>query len=283
MKTMMHNIRYVGLAGEINFSKEPYMYQDTDLFNYNLEYDINYFPSGRGGKVKRFKQWPQVSTLTLGVINRVDVRELVADLERHFQVDINAKKPAKLYVNGSYTECYIVSSVKTFFNRFKGINFVTFDILRENPVWITEEEFVYQKTENDEETTEERALRIPTLVPFWITQEKGLRYLSNNSIGDTFVKITIFGPINNPTLYIGSNTYRVYEELLENERIEIDQRNKTIIKITSKGDRVNVFHLRDKEHSVFKPISERENIITQNDDFSYTIVLYHERNEPKWS
>ena len=97
------------------------------------------------------------------------------------------------------------------------------------------------------------------------------------------MKISVFGPCSNPEFIIGENTYRVNGTLLSGERYEIDQRTKTVIKVTNSGEIVNAFNLRNKTESVFEPIEPGENILSYNGDFAIEITIFYERSEPLWS
>ena len=63
-----------------------------------------------------------------------------------------------------------------------------------------------------------------------------------------------YGPCTNPEIKISGLIYRVEAELLKNERIEIDPFEKTVIKYTEDGTKLDYMNYRYKKTSVFTPI-----------------------------
>ena len=78
-------------------------------------------------------------------------------------------------------------------------------------------------------------------------------------------------------------TDEYYEFIGEaNERLEIDTMKKKAVKITVHGDEINVFNDRNKDNRLYIPIPPGTNIVVWNNSFSFDIVVYDARSEPKW-
>ena len=86
----------------------------------------------------------------------------------------------------------------------------------------------------------------------------------------------------NPAIKIGDNLYQINTTLEANERLEIDTMKKKAVKITAHGDEINVFNDRNKDNRLYIPIPPGTNIVVWNNSFSFDIVVYDARSEPKW-
>ena len=92
----------------------------------------------------------------------------------------------------------------------------------------------------------------------------------------------IYGPVVNPQITVGVNTYLVNIVLEEGEYLEIDSAAGTVVKVKVSGERVNAFHNRSFENSVFEPIHPGGQDIGWSGRFAFDLVIYEERSEPRW-
>lgn len=83
-------------------------------------------------------------------------------------------------------------------------------------------------------------------------------------------------------LKIGDNLYQVFTTLEENERLEINTLNRTVKKINVQGEEINCFNDRNKESQIFEKVKPGTATVLWNNTFSFDIVVYNARTEPKW-
>ena len=262
-------------------SESPIFYDETDFFSRQHNYSLTALSSGKGSKLGRFYRDATKYQLTVNVVGNTEeqAHELLNEMNRLFEWDVFSALPGKLFVNEQYINCYIVSS-KAVDRLYAGTMFlVTLDILAEQPIWISEERHDFLTFTDGSEI----GFKLPTAFPLGFTAGNGSRQLLVDHYVSCPMKISVFGPCSNPEFIIGENTYRVNGTLLSGERYEIDQRTKTVIKVTNSGEIVNAFNMRNKTESVFEPIEPGENILSYNGDFAIEITIFYERSEPLWS
>ena len=111
--------------------------------------------------------------------------------------------------------------------------------------------------------------------------------LSNTSIINphfyaTDFLLAIYGPALNPAVYIGGIPYLISVELEENERLEVNSMQGTVIKIKSDGQKDNAFHYRQKTPSVFTKIQPGRQEIRWSGNFPFDLTLFERRSEAAW-
>lgn len=77
--------------------------------------------------------------------------------------------------------------------------------------------------------------------------------------------------------------YHVDTVLEAGEYLEIDSAAETVTKILTSGIKVNAFHYRSFENSVFRPIQVGRQEVFWDGKFDFDLILFEERSEPKWS
>ncbi len=71
-------------------------------------------------------------------------------------------------------------------------------------------------------------------------------------------------------------------ELFDNERLEVDSKEKKINIIKVNGDKVNVFNYRNRDSYIFELISSGIHYVSYSGLFNFDLILYSERSEPEW-
>ena len=98
-------------------------------------------------------------------------------------------------------------------------------IYAENPFWIKEKFLSYSIFEG----TENGFLKFPFDFPFEFSgQKKGVATLNNDHYVEVDFKLTIYGPVVNPIIYIGDNPYKINTTVEENEYLVIDSEKNTV-------------------------------------------------------
>jgi len=275
----MYNVSYMSSGGvEINLSAPPYLWVETDLLDYLWEYELIKSSSGFGSSLRNISRTGRTFKMMLTVYNDnlSSIATVVGYLSEIFEADVLAKTPGKLIVNGSYVKGYFIGSTKSF-KASKLCAQVELAFVTWSPFWITEELHTFEPLS----TGSTDGFIFPLGFPYGFVSPD-VRTLINDHYGPCMAKISFYGPCTDPEINLGPNTYKVFGELLPGERFEIDQVAMTVTKITAGGERLNFLYARNKTKSVFDRIPAGESFVTAT-DFTFDILLYKERSEPKWS
>lgn len=93
----------------------------------------------------------------------------------------------------------------------------------------------------------------------------------------------ISGYALNPIITIGDHVYQVDATVQEGELLTIDSREQTITLTRSNGVVENLFSKRNKDSYIFEQIPSGSSDVQWNGAFSFSITLFEERSEPKWT
>lgn len=305
----MHDLRfkleYHSASGEvINLSDFPFYWNETDIRSYDWSFESVKKPIGYGSRINKLTR--SVISKTVEILVKSDkenIYDLIDDLSSAFERDVANMTPGRLYVNDYYIKGYVtgletVQMIRDSFNRIK------LTISAEYPMWIKEnrvmlpiypKDIAYETIENMtyeqlegmtyEELTEEvfEGFVFPARFPFNFVATFGSVQIKNEHYAPTGAIIKFYGPAENPTITIGANIYRVNTVIGSAERIEINQLDRTIQKITQSGDVVNMFSFRNKEQSIFEYIPSGDNVAFYNGEYPIEIILLEERSMPKWN
>ncbi len=230
--------------------------------------------------------------------------------------DVLTQSPGKIYINDYYLECYIIGSTKSNYLYSKQYMEIELTILTDNPVWTKESTTsFYATTKGTEGETidpiesgtmyEGETLTKPYIqtdypydylrpsdysilyaerdYPYEFYSAYGKQVIENDSYKASNFEMVIYGYVANPSILIGDHIYTVETTIYEGERVVINSRNKTIIKIDAYGNETNIYNSRGKEYSVFQTIPTGTTIVSWSGDWGFDITLYNERSEPEWS
>lgn len=252
---MLEIVKYQNHLGEeINFSENGIYVKSSDLHDYAWDY------AERGGKITSFKR---------GIINKKITLYIKCDNEgagiqkRNFlmeycEKDILARQPGKIIVNGYYLKCYVIASAKSEYLNSKKEMTVSLELISDKPFWIQEKapeyNSAYQMTNP-------------------LTQAANFR-LEINGLATSPAMITI-----------GGTNYGISDTVAAGETLVIDSLTKEVYKLVG-GEKVNVFNKRIRTNHndyVFRKIPAGSNVVRRNSDFTWSMILYDERSEPKWT
>ena len=217
--------------------------------------------------------------LTVDFIGDKETRAKLADA--FFEIiekDICAKKPGRLYFKDYYLECFVYGSkfggkdqrTRAVQKRVKAYAFY--------PFWIRE-----------------FSINIP---PSGKPNADGLVYdyvygypYGSNNMSVTFVndhftecdfKMCAHGQFEKLRFAINEHMYEVNVSCQKGERVVVDTKNKTIIKIDAKGNEKNVFGYQNFAYDNFKKMPAGSNVLSYSRTHGMDLIFYQERSEPKW-
>lgn len=276
---MIPDIYYVNSQNEkIDFLEPPYMLQTGNLFDSSWEYE--YSETSYGGVITTIKKALEERSLTISVLetNEITFEEAMEHLHEVLDIDAILQKPGRLYVGDMHTQAYITASEKSEWENDAGYTDIDLTVVIENPIWIREEKYSFYsegiKSLNNK--------RYPGRYPYRYVNGVSGDYIINPYFKDANFKLVIYGPVIKPQVTIGDNTYRVNITLEEKERLEIDTRERTIVKIKAYGERISAYHNRQKGMLFFRKIPTGRHYISWTGKFDFDIILYEERSEPRW-
>lgn len=250
----------------------------SDLYDYEWEIEARRF--GLGTRVTAFAKKQAEHTLVTDFIgNKQERREAANHLFEITERDIIEKKAGKLYLGDYYKECYIISGKNKGIQKRSNVVQMEMGIYAENPFWIKEKFLSYSIFEG----TENGFLEFPFDFPFEFSgQKKGIATLNNDHYVEADFKLTIYGPVVNPIIYIEDHPYKINTTVEENEYLVIDSEKNTVKRTLKNGTVVNEYNNRSFENSVFRLIPPGIHNVLWNGDFGWDILMKQKRSEPKW-
>ncbi|SHI42471.1 phage tail family protein [Parasporobacterium paucivorans] len=275
----IQDIYYINhLNQRIDLMESPYYLQTGDFFEYEWEYDS--IDLGMGGRITKFKRGMKKKDLTLSVlaISKEAFYEALNNFHAYTEVDVLNLLPGKLYIGDQYMTCYLIQSSKKDWEKDEAFLDCTVSMISEYPFW---------KTENSNN------LPIQSVISSDNKRYAGkyaqryangltLKTLTNGHFAASDARIVMYGPITNPSVIIGNNTYSVNTVLNAGEYLTIDTAARTIIKTQGTGGQVNLFNYRNKSYDNFARVLPGVNSVSWAGDFAIDITIYEERSEPKW-
>lgn len=252
---MLETVKYKNHLGEeINFSENGIYVQSSDLHDYAWEY------TEKGAKISSFQRKITNKNITLHILcdsenAGIQKRNLLME---YCDKDILAKQPGKIIVNGYYLRCYVISSTKSTYMNSKKTMSVTLGLLSDEPYWIKE-----------------------------VTAVQNTQYQMTNPLSyEANFRLEINGLATNPAMItIAGTNYGISDTIAAGEKLVIDSLTKEVYKLVD-GEKVNAFGKRLRTNSndyVFRKIPAGSNSVRRNSDFTWSMILYDERSEPKWT
>lgn len=221
---MKYDVYYLNSAGEkLDLCKWPYMIYDGDILDYDWSFESTSNYSAAGGKIKSFTKSVEKKRLNITVFGRSELlyRTAVDNLADTVEYDVVNLTPGKLYVNGSYVECYI-KGIKPD-DWVSGNDFMNVELILavEYPFWLMEREYIFYKTNQISKNNYRYPLRYPWRYPNG--QTHGVIYQRHIKPCD-FI-LTINGPAVSPAVEIGGKVYGVIGNIEESEYVMISSRS----------------------------------------------------------
>lgn len=269
----MPTLKYVNHLGETlefngkNFFTNSYVLRDY-AWNYDNEFNKikNLNTSGLTSKTL------QVSIHASG---KDEAYRLFNFFFEIFEKDVLAKTPGKFYIGNYYFSCYVISSAKKSFESAQNLLNLDLTVLSDTNKWVRETSYDFSK--NQIISGHGYAYRYP-----YRYSSGTIKTFANEALNDSNFKLIIYGSCSNPGVYIGDHLYSMDILIEKNERVEIDSREKSILKIQSDGTKVSVLNFRNRTSYIFKRIPTGVIPVSWNNDFGFDITVYDERSEPAW-
>lgn len=289
---MKHSIRYVNSKGdEIDFTGPlPYRMVTGDLFNYAWGYNSSDDYRNRGAKITSFKRELTKRSIEVDVFAATEdiYIEAVNSLCDIADYDIQSHQPGRLYVDGSYLDCYIIASDKESWESPVLYLQVMLTVIAEYPIWWSERSFsfgVIDASDSEEDDDFTLADAVGADFPYDFASDATRRMIDNTGAyrGSEFI-LRVYGPAHNPSITVGEALYSVETELEINEVLEINSYMRTVIvRNTISGSIKNLFGSRNRNGDIFARIPSGYLNLYYPGDFSFDFLLLEDRSEPLWT
>lgn len=278
------DIRYVGSKGDVidlmsddvsaPFPEELY----ASEWNYVASSNI-----GNGEKIKRIYKSIGECDLTLEVLadTKEEFENIMEKMHDIFEYDVYNLTEGKLFCNGVYKKCFIIAKNYPNYDPLMDYVEMKLKILSGYPYWINEKTMRFGGITNEIISTEGFDYPHDYLYDYAnsLTNQK---IAVDGMIPSHFI-MTIYGACENPAVSIGYRTYKVNVTIQTGEYLIIDTLNRKIIKVLNYGERVNVFHERDRTYTnFFEKIPAGASAVAWSGGFGFDITLLTERSEPYW-
>ena len=272
-------IRYVSSDGEeLRFGAgETYRYENTSLHDYSWGYDA------LNDHISRFRRALTEYTLTVGVRADTDGLSARNKLTEVFESDVKKHTPGRLYVGDSYIDCYVVGSTKSLWNFDVNVMTAELRILSEEPYWRHETTFRYVVEESRSDDHD---------YPYDYAYDYGSvnrsQYLTNPYLSPCKFRLTIYGPVVNPEVRIGANSYGVDTAVGEGCYLVIDSSERTVVLHDVYGHGTDAYddRVRGAQGSgtyIFEDVPQGSSGVMWSGGFYFDLTLIEERSEPPWT
>lgn len=275
---MLDKFYYLNNFGErINFGQDGVFAAYNDLRDYQWSYEsMNNVITGFSRGIVS-KKLPVLFLSSSGQKTRQARNRVYEILEK----DVLAKKKGKLFVNGYYMECWLIGLSNSEYLNSESYLKTEIAVVTDKAEWIKTTTFEFEPAssyigEADVDFDFDFPVDLQA-APFATNT-----FINPYAFASQFV-LSIYGSCNNPQIEIGDYTYSFNCELQEGERLEVNSLTKRIVKYNAYGQSENYFNCRNKEKSVFEPITSGNKQIQWNNEFRFDLMIIQQRSEPEWS
>lgn len=266
---------------KLNLDEWPVVVEDiTTLFGKEWKYEATENVNANRKKLERFYRTGISKKITLQIYadTKAEFDGIMDRLNEITDTDIIEQKPGKLWVGDYYLECYITElDPKDYDDIFYTVD-VDATIEAFTPYWINKSTHTFHSYG----ITSNYNKRYPGRYPYRYANGLTSNYIVNPNYTPSNFQMIIYGPVVNPQITVGVNTYLVNIVLEEGEYLLIDSRNKTITKFLKNGEKVNAYHNRQKGKEFFEKIRTGRQMVQWTGKFDFDITVIEERSIPKW-
>jgi hypothetical protein len=186
----------------------------------------------------------------------------------------------KLWLDGQYLSCYmgVESEIE---EMTAGFHFAVkrLSVLAVDPFWCTE---VTQRFLAGGSAPIAGGKKYNLRYPYRFGTGYSNKTLYNNHYTASPCIITIYGPAVNPSIQIAGRQYGVNVTLQEGQRLEINQKSQTIVKIDADGTQANCFNDRVKTSDIFANVPFGPVSVQYAGEWDFEITMIYQRSEPQW-
>lgn len=255
--------------------------KDMLFVNENELHDFTWDIISKNDSISGFKRGVVSKNLTI-ILKCSTEQEGIKLKNKLFEVcekDVLAVKPGKIVIGDYYISCFITESKKTNYLLSKKYMQVSVKVTTDKPYWVKEVRTLFKPNASEVGKNMDYNRDFPTDYSSNTLSQQ----LHNTNFVPSNFKLLIFGACTNPSVVINGNEYSVNVALEDNEYLEIDSIEKTIITVHNDGTTTNCFNFRNRNSYIFEKIAPGLLNTSNNGNFMFEVVLFEERSEPKWT
>lgn len=271
----------IEFGGGIGIAELNYM--EHGLRDYSWTYsDLN-------GRVAKFDRKMATAEFPVGIAAEnaargIELRNLVTAVT---EPDVDSMVPGRFIIGEWSLACYVIGCKPTNYWMDDRFAEMTLTVLAERFEWVREIPYHFAPESGGGESASEYG-EFPIGFPWEFARPRAARVVANDGLVPCPFLWRAFGPVSNPYVIVGANTYRVNCDVPDGARLEVDSRSKTITVIYSDGTEENVFadRLRGAAGSgsyIFERIPTGDSDMEWTNDYSMDFVLYDVRSAPGWT
>lgn len=274
---MMYEIEYVNHLGERLDMNGAGIYIDASAFDdYAWGYNV------LNGRVGGFYKEPVEIQAGCSIVSDTDALgvECRNRLYEITEKDVLARKPGRIYCNGWYLRCYVIESSKDLHWYRGSMAQYGLAILAEDPTWILEHAFRFSMDDAGD------GLNFPFNFPCNFGNPGSRdQLIENPGFIQAPLRITVYGPAEDPKIVIGGNSYEVKANVKSGGSLVIDGADKTITLKDAYGNTENAFSGRrgiQREGSgsyVFQRLGQGWSSVNWDGSFAFEVTVFEQRGE----
>lgn len=276
---MLDTMKYINSKGQVlQFGEPPYFANYSDLRDYKWTYSVN----SEKTKLTSLSRGVTVKKLPVTIKANGYCTEAKNNLYNIIDYDVLYNSKGKLFIGDYFMEGFFFASEKKDFLKSNELTALELQFISEDGAWkkIDSHKFLYGDSD-DEQSTDE-FLTYPYTYNFDYKSGADMLLLNNTSAFECDFIIRIYGAVTNPSVYIGTNEYAVLTTVATNEFLEINSKEKTVVRYKPDGTAVDEFNNRSKNSNVFNKIPSGQNPLRHNVPNGVDVELIDERSEPLW-
>lgn len=276
---MLERIKYINHLNEaMEWGTGGIYVNSNDLRNYSWDY------TKENDKISYFSQSIVKKSVPIIICcsSETEGIELKNKLLEIGEKDVLATQHGKLIIGDYYLKCFITGSKKSDYLIKKGYMKATLTIVTDYPQWVKETTTIF-RTITEETKEGKRNLDFNVDFPSDYASELKGKVLTNTSFVSTNFRMSIYGAVVNPVIFIAGHRYQINYTVEVGETLTVDSLEKTVILTKRNGEQVNCFNFRERESYIFEQIPSGNNVVNWNGEFDFDITLIEQRSEPKWT
>ena len=278
---MPYSIYYENSAGDvIRFDEAPIVVQTTGLFDWKFSLSSYDRALRDGGRAVAARRPIQERTLVLDVFSDTQAGHDAAIDRLHdvLERDLCALSPGRLWINDRYIRCFASSSVKTIDRNWTSYTVVGLTLTVVSPAWVREETVTVLPVASEEGSSDKK---YPGQYPYKFSEGGNVVRFVNDTSGSAPMIIKIFGACSHPSVYVGENEYSVNTSISAGDYVMIDQRDKSICRVSRNGTRTSIFNLRKKSVDNFRYAPSGALTVSCSGQFACEVTFLTQRSEPE--
>lgn len=277
---MLDKMKYINSRGQtITFGEPPYFANYSDFRDYKWSYSTDTY----GKRLDSFSRGVTVKKLPVVIKSSGDCTEAKNNLYNIIEYDVLYNSKGKLFIGDYYMEGFFFASDKSKFLESSSMTNLQLEFVSEDGAWKRKEsrKFLYAEDENGG-GSDEKWLTYPYDYLYDYKAGSDVLLLNNTSAFECDFIMRIYGQCTDPVVTIGNNDYSVSCTVYTNEFLEINSKEKTVIRYKPDGTAIDEFNNRSREGNAFMKIPAGQNVLRHNVSHGIDIELIDERSEPLW-